>query len=156
LRVFVNVPQIYSQAVKTGMVAELQLKEFPDRRFNGTLARTSDAIDVSSRTLLAEIDVDNPKQDLLSGSFAEVHLKLPTATTTLKVPSTALIFKADGMQVGTVDEHGKVSLASVTIGRDFGNSVEVVAGLTGTERIIANPPDSLAAGQTVRVAGGTE
>src|SRR5262249_34412799 len=128
LRVFVNVPQVYSQAARTGLTAELTLKEFPGRNFTGTLARTSNAIDVSSRTLLTEIDVDNARGELLPGSYAEVHIKLPTASTTLKLPVDALIFKSEGLQVATVDSNNKVALVSVTAGRDFGDSVEIVAG----------------------------
>src|SRR4051794_31073408 len=151
LRVFVNVPQVYSRAARPGLAAELTLKEFPGRRFTGTLARTSNSIDVASRTLLAEIDVDNAHGELLPGSYAEVHIKLPTATTTLRLPVDALIFKSDGLQVATVDAANRVSLVTVTSGRDFGDSVEIVAGLSGGERIVSNPPDSLEAGQIVRV-----
>jgi RND family efflux transporter MFP subunit len=151
LRVFVNVPQVYSRAARTGLTAELTLKEFPGRRFTGTLARTSNSIDVATRTLLTEIDVDNPRGELLPGSYAEVHIKLPTAATTLKLPVDALIFKSDGLQVATVDAANRVALLPVAAGRDFGDSVEIVSGLTGDERIVANPPDSLEAGQTVRV-----
>ena len=151
LRVFVNVPEVYSRAAQPGIAAALTLKEFPGRTFTGTLARTAQAIDVASRTLLTEIDVDNAKGELLPGSYAEVHLKLPTPTSTLKLPVNALIFKTDGLQVAKVIGD-RISLVSVTVGRDFGNDVEIVSGLTGTERIVVNPPDSLADGATVRVA----
>jgi len=151
LRVFVNVPDVYSRAARTGLAADLTLKEFPDRRFTGTLARTSSAIDVASRTLLTEIDVDNAKGELLPGSYAEVHIKLPTAAATLRLPVDALIFKTDGLQVATVDAGNRVALVTVAAGRDFGDTVEIVSGLRGDERVIANPPDSLAPGQVVRV-----
>jgi len=151
LRVFVNVPEVYSRAARTGLAADLTLKEFPDRRFTGTLARTSSAIDVASRTLLTEIDVDNAKGELLPGSYAEVHIKLPTAAATLRLPVDALIFKTDGLQVATVDAGNRVALVTVAAGRDFGDTVEIVSGLRGDERVIANPPDSLAPGQVVRV-----
>jgi RND family efflux transporter MFP subunit len=151
LRVFVNVPQVYSQAARAGLTAELTLKEFPGRRFTGTLARTANAIDVASRTLLTEIDVDNPKGELFPGSYAEVHIKLPNATPTLTLPVDALIFKSEGLQVATVDASDRIALVPVTAGRDFGDTVEVVAGLTGAERVVANPPDSLEAGQAVRI-----
>jgi multidrug efflux pump subunit AcrA (membrane-fusion protein) len=130
----------------------LTLKQFPGRRFTGTLVRTSKAIDVASRTLLTEVDVDNSKGDLLPGSYAEVHIKLPTAASTLKLPVDALIFKTDGLQVALLDEKDRVALVPVTAGRDFGETVEIVSGLHGNERVIANPPDSLTAGQTVRIA----
>ena len=151
LRVFVNVPEVYSRAARAGLAAELTLKEFPGRSFTGTLARTSSAIDVASRTLLTEIDVDNAKGELLPGSYAEVHIKLPSAAATLKLPVDALIFKTDGLQVATVDAANRVALVTVTAGRDFGDTVEIVAGLRGDERVVANPPDSLASGQVVRV-----
>jgi len=151
LRVFVNVPQVYSRAARTGLTAELTLKEFPGRRFTGTLARTASSIEVSSRTLLTEIDVDNSKGELLPGSYAEVHIKLPTAAATLTLPVDALIFKSDGLQVAIVDKANRIALLPVSAGRDFGDTVEIVSGLSGGERIIANPPDSLEAGQTVRV-----
>jgi RND family efflux transporter MFP subunit len=151
LRVFVNVPQVYSRAARAGLEADLTLKEFPGRRFTGTLARTSSAIDVASRTLLTEVDVDNANGELLPGSYAEVHFKLPNAAATLKLPVDALIFKTDGLQVATVDQLDRVQLVAVTAGRDFGDAVEIVSGLSGSERVIANPPDSLTAGQVVRV-----
>jgi len=151
LRVFVNVPEVYSRAARTGLAADLTLKEFPGRRFTGTLARTSSSIDVASRTLLTEIDVDNAKGELLPGSYAEVHIKLPTAAATLKLPVDALIFKTDGLQVATVDAGNRVALVTVAAGRDFGDTVEIVSGLRGDERVVANPPDSLVPGQIVRV-----
>jgi RND family efflux transporter MFP subunit len=151
LRVFVNVPEVYSRAAQPGISATLTLKEFPSRTFTGTLARTAQAIDVASRTLLTEIDVDNSKGELLPGSYAEVHLKLPTPTSTLKLPVNALIFKTDGLQVATV-KGDRIAMVPVSVGRDFGNDVEIVSGLSGGERIVVNPPDSLADGVTVRVA----
>lgn len=151
LRVFVNVPEVYSRAAAPGLKADLTLKEFPNRRFTGTLVRNSNAIDVASRTLLTEIDVDNPKGELLAGSYAEVHIQLPTPAETMKLPVDALIFKADGLQVATVDGANRVAMVPVSAGRDFGDSIEIVSGLTGRERVVLNPPDSLTAGQTVRV-----
>ena len=151
LRVFVNVPQVYSRAAQPGLTADLTLKEFPEKRFTGKLTRTANSIEVSSGTLLIEIDVDNRNGELLPGSYAEVHIKLPTPAATLKLPVDALIFKADGLQVATVDASNRVALVSVGTGRDYGDSVEIVSGLKGDERVIANPPDSLTAGQIVRV-----
>jgi RND family efflux transporter MFP subunit len=153
LRVFVNVPQVYSRVAQPGITAELTLKEFGGRTFTGTLVRTAQSIDVASRTLLTEIDVDNPKGELLPGSYAEVHLKLPTPATTLKVPVGTLIFRAEGLRVATVIGD-RVQLVPVTAGRDFGTEVEILAGLNGNERLIANPPDSLLDGVAVRVVPG--
>jgi len=151
LRVFINVPEVYSRAAMPGLRAELALKEFPDRRFTGTLVRTSNTIDVASRTLLTEIDVDNAKGELLAGSYADVHLKLPAPPSTLTIPVEALIFKADGLQVAILDRSNRVALKTVTAGRDFGDTVEILSGLSPAERVVMNPPDSLTAGQTVRV-----
>ena len=151
LRVFVNVPEVYSRAARTGLRAELTLKEFPGRRFTGTLARTASAIDVASRTLLTEIDVDNAKGELLPGSYCEVHLKLPGAASTLKLPVNAIIFKTDGLQVATVEHGDRIALKTVALGRDFGSTIEVVSGLDPRDAVVINPPDSIAEGQTVRV-----
>jgi RND family efflux transporter MFP subunit len=151
LRVFVNVPEVYSRAARTGLRAELTLKEFPGRRFTGTLARTASAIDVASRTLLTEIDVDNAKGELLAGSYCEVHLKLPGAASTLKLPVNAIIFKTDGLQVATVEHGDRIALKTVALGRDFGSTIEVVSGLDPHDAVVINPPDSIAEGQTVRV-----
>jgi len=151
LRVFVSVPEVYSRAAQPGITATLTLKEFPGRTFTGTLARTAQSIDVSSRTLLTEVDVDNTKGELLPGSFAEVHLKLPSPASTLKVPVNALIFKTEGLQVATV-RGNRIALVTVVAGRDFGNEVEIVSGLKGDEQLVVNPPDSLEDGVTVRVA----
>jgi len=152
LRVFVNVPEAYSRATQSAVTAELTLAEFPGRTFTGTVARTSKSIDVASRTLLTEVDVDNKGGELLPGSYAEVHLKLPGAASTFRLPVNALMFRAEGMRVAAVEGAGTIRLVPITVGRDFGNSVEIIAGLTGAERIVENPPDSLDAGQTVRVA----
>jgi len=151
LRVYVNIPQDYSHETKTGLDAEIELKEMPGQRFKGTLVRTSQSIDPTSRTLLAEIDLDNPAGELLPGSYAEVHLKLPSRGSTFRLPVNALIFRSEGVRVAVVSDR-RVVLTPVTLGRDFGSTVEVLAGLTGDEAVIVNPPDSLMAGQTVRVA----
>jgi len=153
LRVFINVPEVYSRSARPGIAANLTLKEYPDRRFTGTLARTAQAIDVSSRTLLAEIDVDNAKGELLPGSYCEAHLKLPNPASTLKLPVSAIIFKTDALQAAVVDSAHRVTLKTVVIGRDFGNSVEIISGLDEHDSVIVNPPDSLASGQVVRVVG---
>ncbi|HWF83669.1 MAG TPA: efflux RND transporter periplasmic adaptor subunit [Vicinamibacterales bacterium] len=152
LRLFVNVPEVYSRAAVAGMTADLTLTEFPGRTFAGTLARTAQAIDVASRTLLTEIDVENAKGELLPGSYAEVHLKVSSDADTFKLPVNAVMFRTEGVQVAVVDPNGRVKLQPITLGRDYGNALEVVSGLTGSERIIVNPPDSIESGETVRVA----
>jgi RND family efflux transporter MFP subunit len=151
LRVYVNVPQIYSQLAKPGLKADLTLAEFPGRRFEGKLVRTADAIDFTTRTLLVEIEVNNPSGELLTGAYAEVHLKLPTNVATFTVPVNTLLFRSEGLRVASVKD-GKASLIPLTIGRDFGSDVEVLTGLNGDESLIVNPPDSIVSGQQVRVA----
>ena len=152
LRVYVSVPQIYSQAAKPGLTADLTLAEFPGRRFQGKLVRTANAIDPTSRTLLVEIAVDNPTGQLFTGSYAEVHFKLPTPTSSLILPVNTLLFRSEGLRVATVGGDQKVTLKQITLGHDFGSEVEVVAGLTGNENVIVNPPDSVVDGETVRIA----
>ncbi len=155
LRVYVNVPQQYSASARPGLSADVTLPEFPGRRFNGTLVRTSDAIDAASRTLLVEVDVDNPTGQLLPGAYAEVHFQIPNATRALILPVSSLIFRSQGLQTGTV-ENGRAVLKSITLGRDFGNEVEVVAGLNPSDQVIVNPPDSLVSGELVRVVSSRQ
>ncbi|MGA9799423.1 MAG: efflux RND transporter periplasmic adaptor subunit [Terriglobales bacterium] len=152
LRVYVSVPQIYSQAAKPGITADLTLAEFPGRRFQGTLVRTANAIDPVSRTLLVEIAVNNPTGQLFTGSYAEVHFKLPTPTSSLILPVNTLLFRSEGLRVAVVNQGQKVELKQITLGHDFGSEVEVVAGLTGNENVIINPPDSVQDGESVRIA----
>ena len=151
LRVYVNVPEAYSQAAKPGLTADLTLAEFPGRRFPGKLVRTANAIDTNTRTLLVEIDVDNPTGTLLSGAYAEVHLRLPGASSSLILPVNALLFRSEGLRVATVPDGQHAVLKPVTLGHDFGNEVEVVSGLSGDETVIVSPPDSIVSGQTVRI-----
>jgi RND family efflux transporter MFP subunit len=154
LRVYVNVPEEYSQGVKTGMTANLALAEFPSRTFQGKLVRTADAINVTTRTLLIEIDVQNPTGTLLTGSYAEVHLQVPTATSTYLLPVNTLLFRTEGLRVGIV-KNGKVVLATVTPGHDFGDQIEIVSGLKADDQVIVNPPDSIIAGQEVQIVQAT-
>ena len=151
MRVYVNLPQQYSQAAKPGITADLTLQEFPGRRFPGKLVRTADAIDLASRTLLVEVDVDNPLGELLPGAYTEVHLNVPTGVPALILPVSALIFRSDGLQVGTVQNGNRAALTKIILGRDMGSEVEVVSGLSADDSVIANPPDSLISGETVRV-----
>jgi RND family efflux transporter MFP subunit len=151
LRIFVSVPQIYARSAQPDTAADITVQEMPGQKFAGKVARTAQSIDPNSRTLLVEIDLDNPKGAILPGSFAQVHLKLPTSATTFRLPVNTLMFRSEGLRVATVKD-GSVSLLPVTLGRDFGSTVEVVSGLTGAESIVVNPPDSLAEGQRVSVA----
>jgi len=152
LRVYVNVPEEYSRGVKPGQTqTDLALAEFPGRRFPGKLVRTAEAINASTRTLLVEIDVSNPTSTaLFSGSYAEVHLKIASQNPTYIIPANTLLFRTQDLQVGVV-QNGKVLLKDVTPGHDFGNEIEIVAGLADSDRVIVNPSDSLVNGQTVQV-----
>src|SRR6202795_2485394 len=154
LRVYVNVPEEYSQGVKVGMTADLSLAEFPGRRFRGKLVRTADAITVTTRTLLIEIDVDNPTGTLLTGSYAEVHLAVPTQASTFLLPVNTLIFRSEGLRVGVVKD-GKVILTPLTPGHDFGTEIEIVSGLKPDDKVIINPPDSIVTGQQVQIVQAT-
>jgi RND family efflux transporter MFP subunit len=151
LRVYVNIPQSYAPDAQPGVSAELVLAEFPGRRFKGTLVRTAQAMDPNLRTLLTEVDVDNPTGELLPNGFAEVHLQLKAAQPALILPSNTLLFRPHAVQVGVVGTDGHVSLVAVTLGRDFGTQVEVVAGLRSDQSVVLNPPDSLTQGQVVQV-----
>jgi len=150
LRVYVNVPEEYSRGIKVGMTADLALAEFPGRTFQGKLVRTADAINMTTRTLLIEIDVANPMSTLLTGSFAEVHLKVSTQPSTFIIPVNTLLFRSEGLRVGIVKD-GKVMLTAVTPGHDFGNQIEIVSGLKPGDQVIINPPDSIVTGQQVQI-----
>jgi RND family efflux transporter MFP subunit len=151
LRVYVAIPEVYSRAARTGATATLTLDEFPGQVFHGTLVRNANAIDSASRTLLTEVDVENPKGQLLPGAYVFVHLKLPESTKFVTVPSNALLFRKEGLQVGVV-RNGKVQLVSVKMGHDFGNSVEIVSGLAESDSAIVSPSDSLVSNTQVKIA----
>jgi RND family efflux transporter MFP subunit len=150
LRVYVNVPEQYSKAATPGLTASLTLAEFPGRQFQGKLVRTSEAINFSTRTLTAEIDVDNPTGELLTGSYTEVHLKVSGQTSSYLVPVSTLVFRSQGLQVAVVSD-GSAVLTPVTPGRDFGDQIEIVSGLKGDESVVVTPPDSIVSGQKVQV-----
>jgi len=151
LRVFVNVPQIYAPDAKNGVTASLTLPQYPGRTFKGKLVRTSSAVDPGTRTLLAEVDVDNRTGELLPGSYTQVHLNVSRAAPALIVPVGAVILQPDGLYVATVDNNRRVHILRVTPGRDFGATMEILSGLNQDQPIIANPPDSLTEGQEVRI-----
>jgi RND family efflux transporter MFP subunit len=151
LRVYTNLPQIYSSAAKRGEKIGLTFAEHAGKTYEGTLVRTTDAIDPTSRTLLVEVDVDNRAGELLPGSLAEVHFKTPTPAETFVIPAATLIFRRDGLRVGTVVNGDVAHLAPVVIGEDDGVNVQVVSGLSANDRIIQAPPDSLIEGEKVNV-----
>jgi RND family efflux transporter MFP subunit len=154
LRAYVNVPQVYSRDALPGTKAQLTFSEYPGRSFEGTLVRTAKSIDVNSRTLLVEVDVDNRKGDLTPGAYTEVHLKVGRPVSTVVVPVSALLFRKEGLRVASVDHTSEgdiVKLLPITIGHDDGDTVQVVNGLDPNTSIITNPPDSVIDGEKVHV-----
>jgi RND family efflux transporter MFP subunit len=150
LRVYVAVPEAYANAVGDGATVNLTETDRPGEVFQGKLVRNSSAIDPLSRTLNAEVDVKNPNGHLLPGAYVFVHLQLPGSPRSVTLPSNALLFRAEGLRVGVVKQD-RVVLTPVMIGHDYGDSVEVTSGLTPQDAVILDPPDSLAAGETVKV-----
>jgi multidrug efflux pump subunit AcrA (membrane-fusion protein) len=155
LRVYVSVPQADSRAAAPGIKTYLTLSEFPGRRFPGELVRTAGAIDPATRTLLTEVDVDNASGDLRPGAYAEVHLVIPEGSRSLFVPVSALMFRSEGLRVGVV-RVDKADLVPIILGKDYGNEVEVVSGLSENDLVISNPPDSLASGAAVQVVNASD
>ena len=155
VRVYGNVPEEYSRGVKPGeTTADIVLAEFPGQKFAGRVVRTAEAINGTTRTLLTEIDLPNPGNALLTGSYAEVHLRIPSQSPTFLIPVNTLIFRSQSLQVGVV-RNGKVELADLTPGHDFGSEIEVSAGLKPEDRVVVNPPDSLVSGQQVNIVQAT-
>jgi RND family efflux transporter MFP subunit len=154
LRVYINVPQVNTPDAKTGAIATLTLPQFPNRSFKGKLVRTADSVDPTTRTLLAEVDVDNRSGELLPGSYTEVHLHTANANPALVVPISAVILLPDGLHVAVVDGNSKAHVLRVVPGRDFGSSMEILSGLNPGQAVMTNPPDSLTEGETVRVVSG--
>ena len=151
LRVYVKIPQYYSPSISSDLVVKLYFTEHPGKVYSAKLFDTAKAIDPTSRTLLAEFTMDNSNYELLAGGYTEVHLILPVNKNFVRLPVNTLIFRSQGMQIATIDNDSKALLKPISIGRDFGDQVEVVAGITSGERIILNPPDSLFTGEKVRV-----
>jgi RND family efflux transporter MFP subunit len=150
LRIFVAVPEVYSRAARVGATATLTLDEFPSETFHGKVTRSSQSIDMASRTLNTEIDVDNPTAQLLPGAYVHVHLKLPTQPRSLIIPANTLLFRSEGLRVGVV-RNGHAQLTPITIGVDYGESVQVTSGLTPVDQVIRSPSDSLISGTPVRI-----
>jgi len=159
LRVYANLPQIYSQTMKRGSRIDLTFPEHPGKTFQGTLVRTADAIDPTNRTLLVEIDVDNRAGELLPGSLAQVHFKTPPIAQMFIVPAAAVIFRREGLRLGTVVDGGNgpvAHLVPVVIGEDDGATVQIVTGLGKNDRVIQDPPDSLIEGEKLHLETSTD
>jgi RND family efflux transporter MFP subunit len=155
MRVYVQVPQAFSAQVTKGMQARLRLPQYPDRFFPATLATTASSINPTSRTLLVELHAPNPHYELSPGTYAEVLFELPPDPNSLRVPTSTLIFQEHGLEVATVDKSNRIALKKVAIGMDLGTEVQVVSGLAANDRVVDSPPDSLSAGDLVRVTSDT-
>jgi len=155
LRVYTNVPEVYTQGIKRGAKIDLTFPEHPGQTFQGTLVRTADAIDPNNRTLLVEIDINNRKGDLMPGSLAQVHFKAPAVGQTFIVPASALIFRREGLRIGTIINGDVAHLVPITIGEDDGATVQVISGLGGNDRVIQDPPDSIIEGEKLYVESAT-
>lgn len=152
LRVYASVPQAYAPSMKVGVKATVTLQEFPGQKFMGVVARTADAIDPATRTLNTEVDVPNKDGKLLPGSFGQVHFATGTSVPRITIPVNAMLFRAEGPRAAVVDKDDKVHLRPISIGRDFGTTLEILGGLDVNDRVIINPSDSLEEGQQVHVA----
>src|SRR5438445_6177870 len=151
MRVYVNVPEVYSEAIAPGVQASMEVASLSNRQFTGAVARSSHAIGMNSRTLLTEVDVPNPKGELFPGAYAQVHFHLSLKTVPLVLPGNTILFQAQGPQVGVVNRQNHVEIRKVTLGRDFGNRVEILSGISQSDAVIANPPDYLVDGMSVAV-----
>jgi RND family efflux transporter MFP subunit len=152
MRVYVSVPQTYSPSIHNGLKACLSLTELVSKSFCGQVVRTANAIDPNTRTLLTEVDVPNPTGALLPGAYAEVHFDVKLTGTHLSLPINALLFRPEGTLAAVLDPDSRIQLKKLTIGRDLGNSVEVLQGINLEDRIVVNPPDSLEEGQQVNLS----
>jgi RND family efflux transporter MFP subunit len=152
LRIYAQVPQPYAAATAVGLQAELRFAEHAGKSYPAQVVRTAEALDPNARTLQVELQVDNASGELFPGAYAEVHFKLPVSVLSLRVPANTLLFRSAGLQVAVVGADDVVKLKSITQGRDFGSSVEVVDGIGADDNVVLNPPDSLADGTKVRIA----
>jgi RND family efflux transporter MFP subunit len=153
MRVYVQVPQQLSAGIKAGLKAELQLPQYPNKTFKATVATTSSSINTNARTLLVELHADNPDGELQPGAYAQVDFELPTDPNIVRVPTSALVFRERGMEVAMIGPGDTIELRPIKLGRNLGTEVEVVQGLKLSDRLVNSPPDSLASGDKVRVAG---
>jgi RND family efflux transporter MFP subunit len=153
LRLFVPVPEVYTSEVRTSSHVVVTSDAVPDAKFTGTIVRNSDAIDIASRTLNVEVDVVNTDHKLLPGQYAFIHLPIPPSSSSMTLPSGALLFRAEGLRVGVVRD-GRVQLVPIEVGHDYGAKVEITSGLAPQDQVILNPPDSLAQGERVKVEKG--
>lgn len=155
IRVFTNVPQAYAAFIKVGERTTVTLQEFPGQKFTARIARTAESIDPTTRTLLTEVDVPNKDGRLLPGSFGEVHFAVGSNVNKVTVPVNAMLFRSEGPRLAVVDGNGRIQLRPISIGRDYGTSLEILGGVSTEDRVVINPPDSLDEGQQVNIAAGS-
>lgn len=151
IRLYVNVPEAYAPSIHKGLGAYIELAQYPGRKFQGEVVRTAEAIDLASRTLLTEVDVPNKSGLLLPGGYAQVHLQIRVQSERLQVPVNALLFRSEGLRAVVIDANHRVRLQALSIGRDYGTSLEVLTGLKSDDWIVLNPPDSIENGEEVHV-----
>lgn len=151
VRIYVNVPQNYSAQIHPGMTAKFTVPDYPGQSFTATLMANAQSVNMQSGTVLMQLQADNPDHKLKAGAYAQVSFDLPANTNTVQIPASALIFNANGTSVATVGPNNRVVVKPITITRDMGTSVEIAAGLSHHDKVIDNPPDSLRAGDEVRV-----
>ncbi len=154
VRIFIQVPGVNVPEARPGVETGIEVPGYPGRVFKGRIVRTADALDLNTRTLMAEVDIDNRKGELLPGSYAQVHLKLPMKHPALIIPVSALLFRSEGLRVVTLDGANRAHLQAIDPGRDWGTRIEVLTGLTANQRIVDSPPDSIVEGEKVHVAAG--
>ncbi len=151
VRIFVNVPGVYVSEARPGVKTNIDVPGYADRVFKGTIVRTANAIDLNTRTLMVEVDIPNPKHELLPGAYGQVHLQLPITHPALIIPVDTMLFRSEGLRVVTVDANNHAHLQVITVGRDWGTKIEVLTGLTPRDRVINNPPDSITENEAVHV-----
>ena len=155
VRIYVRVPQAYSAQVQPGFKATFEMPQYPGQQFEATVVTMSNALDAASRSMLVELQADNPDGKLFGGAYTQVHFQLPSDPNTMRVPATALVAVNSGAQVALLGADNKALLKPVTLGRDFGDSVEVIAGLSPSDRVIDSPPETLQSGDQVRLVNAT-
>jgi RND family efflux transporter MFP subunit len=151
MRIFVAVPEAYSEQIRDRMSVKIELTALPGQFFSGTVTRTDNAINPQSRTLLVEVDVPNPSGKLMPGAYAQVHFALPSPVRPLTVPSGTILFQAAGPQVAVVNSRNQIELRKVGLGRDLGGTMEITSGISAQDEIVANPPDFLVDGMPASI-----
>ena len=152
LRIYAQVPEAYAAATETGLKAQLHFTERPGKTYDADTVRTSNALDPTARTLQVELQLDNRESQLFPGSYTEVHFRLPSSTNTLRLPANTILFRSDGLQVAVVQNQDTIKIKKIIQGRDFGKTVEILAGVDASDAVVVNPPDSISDGMHVRIA----